>query len=73
LSDATVPQTVLFPDLFAKRLVAAFDRPDASSDGGAILLPAVDRRLGVIDALAASLPDDRDPAKVTHPLRDLVA
>jgi hypothetical protein len=33
----------------------------------------VDRRLGVIEALAASLPDGRDSAKVTHPLRELVA
>lgn len=73
MNDPTVPQTVLFPDLFAKPLIAMFDRPDASSDGGAVLLKAVDRRLGVIDALAATLPDGRDAAKVTHSIRDLVA
>jgi hypothetical protein len=50
-----------------------FDQPHASSDGGAVLLKAVDGRLGLIDALAATLPDARDPAKVTHPLRDLLA
>jgi hypothetical protein len=53
--------------------VAAFDQPHASSDGGAVLLKAVDRRLGMIDALTAALRDRRDAAKVTHTLRDLLA
>jgi hypothetical protein len=73
LNDPTVPHTVLFPDLCDKPLVATFDQPHASSDGGAVLLKAVDRRLGVIEALAATLTDDRDPTKVTHTMRDLVA
>ena len=73
MNDDTVPQTVLFPDLVDRALVVRFDRPHASSDGGAVLLKAVDQRLGVIDALAAALPDARDPAKVTHAVRDLVA
>lgn len=73
MSEATVPQTVLFPNLFAKPIVATFDQPHASSDGGAVLLKAVDRRLGVIDALAVTLTDGRDPTKVTHTMRDLVA
>jgi hypothetical protein len=73
LNDPTVPQTVLFPDLAAKPVVATFDQPHASSDGGAVLLKAVDRRLGLIDALAATLPDDRDAAKLTHTIRDLLA
>jgi hypothetical protein len=73
LNDDTVPQTVLFPDLVDRALVIRFDQPHASSDGGAVLLKAADRRLGVIDALAAALPDARDPAKVTHAVRDLVA
>jgi hypothetical protein len=73
LNDPTVPHPVRFPDLFDKPLVATFDQPHASSDGGAVLLKAVDRRLGMIDALAAVLDDDRDPAKITHSIRDLVA
>jgi hypothetical protein len=39
LRDATI-QTVLFPDLFNKPLVATFDQAHASLDGGAILLKA---------------------------------
>jgi len=73
LTDETIPQTVLFPDLFDKPLLASFDQPHASSDGGAVLLKAADRRLGVSERLAACLVDDRQAAKVTHQLRDLLA
>ena len=40
MTPDTIPPTVLFPDLFAKPLVATFDREQASSDGGAVLLTA---------------------------------
>jgi Transposase DDE domain group 1 len=73
LNDLTVPHTVLFPDLVEKSLVATFDQPHASADGGAVLLKAIDRRLGVIDGLADGLRDRRAPRKVTHTRRDLVA
>ena len=51
-------QTMLFPDLFAKPLVAQLDTPQQSSDGGAILLKAIDERLGFTARLAARLKDD---------------
>lgn len=73
MNDITVTQTVLFPDLVAKPLVATFDHADASSDGGAILLKAADRRLGLIDALAGVLADGRDATRVRHSVRDLLA
>ena len=73
MSDDTIPQTVLFPDLFNKPLVATFDQPHASSDGGAILLKAAEARYGVIDGLARCLVDDRQAGKVRHPLADLLA
>jgi hypothetical protein len=66
-------QSVLFPELFGKPLLARFDRPHASSDGGATLLKAADRRLGLLDALAGCLRDERDPAKVRHGLDELLA
>lgn len=37
-----------------------------TSDAGVLLLREVDRRLGLVDALAACLTDPRDPAKITH-------
>jgi hypothetical protein len=73
LNDDTIPQTVLFPDLFHKPLVATFDQPHASSDGGAILLKAADARYGLIQGFARCLVDDRQPGKVRHTLKDLLA
>jgi hypothetical protein len=73
LSTQIIPQTVLFPDLFAKPVVATFDQPRASSDGGAVLLKAADRRYGLIDGLARCLLDQRQPGKVRHLLRDVLA
>ena len=73
MSADTIPQTVLFPDLFNKPLVATFDQPHASSDGGAVLLKAADARYGLIEGLARGLVDDRQPGKVRHALEDLLA
>jgi len=53
-------------------LVAKFDQQQGSSDGGAILLKAAERRLGLTSALAAGLRDDRQPGKVQHELRELI-
>jgi len=73
LNTDTIPQTVLFPDLFNKPLVATFDQPHASSDGGAILLKAAEARYGLIDGFARCLVEDRQPGKVRHTLEDLLA
>ncbi len=73
MTDETIPQTVLFPDLFDRPLVATFDQAHASSDGGAILLKAADARLGVIDALTDCVSDDRTSGRVAHTLRELIA
>jgi hypothetical protein len=47
-----------------------FSAPHSSSDGGLLLLRQLDQRLGFLPRLAALLPDDRDPAKVTHSRRE---
>lgn len=73
MTDETIPQTVLFPDLFDRPLVATFDQAHASSDGGAILLKAADARLGVTAALADCLTDGRMSSRVAHTLRELIA
>ncbi|HYM90493.1 MAG TPA: IS1380 family transposase [bacterium] len=71
MSEQSV-QTVLFPTLFAKSLVAAFDTPQQSSDGGAILLKAIDAQLGLTARLAACLPEWRQVGKVEHDLPTLI-
>jgi hypothetical protein len=73
LRDDTIPQTVLFPDLFNTPLVARFDQPHASSDGGAILLKAAEARYGLIDGFAKCLVEGRQAGKVRHTLEDLLA
>jgi hypothetical protein len=73
LRNETIPQTVLFPDLFQTPVIATFDQPHASSDGGAILLKAAEARYGLIDGFARCLVDDRQPGKVRHTLEDLLA
>ena len=65
-------ETVLFPDLFAKPVVAAFDTPQMSSDGGAILLKAVDEQVGLTGRLAACLPERRQAGKIEHDLPTLI-
>jgi hypothetical protein len=57
LNEPTIAQTVLFPDLADRPLIATFDQPHASSDGGAILLKAAERRLGLLAAFTATVPD----------------
>lgn len=73
MNEPTITQTVLFADLTDRPLVATFDQPHASSDGGAILLQAADRQLGLLAALTATVPEGRDPARVTHSVGDLLA
>jgi hypothetical protein len=70
--DDTTPQSVVFNDLFGKQVVARFDQPDSSSDGGALLLKACDEQLGLTRAIAACIEDTRQPGKVIHTLEDLV-
>jgi hypothetical protein len=73
LNEPTIAQTVLFSDLADRPLIATFDQPHSSSDGGAILLQAADRGLGLLAALTATVPDARAFARVTHGVGDLIA
>jgi len=65
-------QTLLFPKLFDKPLVATFDTPQQSSDGGAILLKTIDDELGLTARLAACLPEWRQAGKIEHDLPTLI-
>ena len=57
---------------FPKPVVARFDVPHASSDGGAILLKALDAQLGLTGRLAACLQDWRQPGKVQHQTLEVI-
>jgi hypothetical protein len=60
------------PSICKKKVTAAFDGGQISSDGGVLLLAGADRRLGLIDTLAAIIPDHRDPALITHTMSDIL-
>jgi hypothetical protein len=60
------------PSICQKKVTGAFDGGLSSSDGGVLLLAGADKRLGLIDALAAIIPDHRDPALVTHTMSDIL-
>ena len=72
MTPDTISQTVLFPDLFDKPLVATFDEQHASSDGGGILLKAAERVYGLVKAFAGCLTDKRAPEKIRHTLADVI-
>jgi len=70
--EHTTTQSVLFPGIFKRPVVAQFDQSQGSSDGGAVLLKAADRGLGLTAALAACLKDERQAVKVDHELEELL-
>src|SRR3974390_13981 len=70
--EHTTTQCVLFPGIFERPVVAKFDQAQGSSDGGAVLLKAADRELGMITAWAACLKDDGQEGKVRHELDELL-
>lgn len=65
-------QTVAFADIAEKPVVVQFDRPEESSDGGAILLKVVDKQLALTERLADSVQDSRQAGKVSHPMAELL-
>jgi Transposase DDE domain group 1 len=60
------------PSICQKKVTAAFDGGRISSDGGVLLLAGADRRLNLIDTLAAIIPDHRDPTQITHSMADIL-
>lgn len=68
----TSEQSVLFPSLLDRPIHIAFDEPEMTSDGGALLLKAVDDRLGLSERLGESILDVRQDAKVRHTMTDLI-
>ncbi len=66
-------QQMLFGRVGRRAIEADFTGGALSSDGGLMLVRQVDRKIGLSRAVAAALSDPRDPERITHPLRDLVA
>jgi hypothetical protein len=72
MATACIPQITFGFEPKGKPIVAAFDQPHASSDGGAILLKSLDTQLQLTKRLAGCLVDTRQPGKVQHQALELV-
>jgi hypothetical protein len=62
-----------FASLGSRRVEADFSAGTLTTDAGALLLREADRRLGLLDALDAAIPDPRNPELITHSQRSLLA
>src|SRR6059036_4022800 len=67
-----ITQVTFQGDGFAKPVVARFDLPHASTDGGLVLVKALDTHLGLTARWAACLDDGRQPGKVLHETIELL-
>ena len=56
-----------------RQIRAEFDGGDISSDGGVLLLKAADERIQLIEQFAFCFEDHRDPRRIEHEVRELVA
>src|SRR3954471_10763688 len=65
-------EALSFSSLGNRRLEADFSGGSLTSDAGALLLREADKRLGLLDALDAAIPDPRHPELITHPQRCLL-
>lgn len=65
-------ETFEFPARGRRKIEACFEGGEITSDGGALLLRAVDRRISLLDDVASRLDDPRDPLRIQHPLVSLL-
>ena len=68
----TTKQSVLFDELANRPITVSFDQPDASSDGGLLLLKACDERLGLTAKMGECIRDERQQEKISHSVADLL-
>src|SRR5256712_12091846 len=67
-----ITQVTYQGDRCTKQIAARFDLPLASSDGGLMLVKALDTAWGLTERLAACLDDAREPGKILHETRELL-
>ena len=58
---------------FSREVQAEFTADHVSSDGGALLLREVDRRIGLLPRLGSCFRDGRNPEQIEHRLEEMLA
>lgn len=66
MSRESTRQGVRFESGFRKPVEVEFDAESLSSDGGVVLLSALDRGMGLSAALMGEVEDRRDPTRIAH-------
>ena len=66
-------EPLVFSSFSRRKIVADFDGGRLTSDAGGLLLREVDHRIGLTAALADCVIDPRDPDKVIHDVRTMLA
>lgn len=64
--------TLLFQDLDARQVLAAFDGGKVTSDGGGLLLREVDHHFRFLEQFARCFTDHRAPDRIEHTLLELL-
>lgn len=62
---------LVFPAVGGKEVVSRNDGGDITSDAGLLLVSLADKKLGLSQAMADSITDDRDQAKVVHGVSEM--
>ncbi len=73
MSTECTAQGYLFQRLGRRRVEARFDGGRITSDGGGLLLSAVERRTAILSRFAGCFTDHRDPSRVRHTVEELVS
>jgi len=66
-------ETFAFTAHFSRRVEAAFNAAQVSSDGGALLLPETERKINLLGRLAARFSDGRDAERIAHGMEQMLA
>jgi hypothetical protein len=65
--------TFPFEAHFSRRVEACFEGSQMTTDGGALLLRAVDRKIRLLPRVLACFQDGREPERVEHELSEMLA
>ena len=68
-----IQETFSFRAHFSRRVEAGFTAGQVSSDGGALLLREVERRINLLGRLAGCFSDGRSPLFIRHPLSQMLS